>query len=76
MEITYRTGVVPATPEIISVVDSSGIHRPTGDPARIALMFERADLVVTAWDGDLFVGVARSLTDFCYCCYLSDLAVR
>jgi ribosomal protein S18 acetylase RimI-like enzyme len=22
------------------------------------------------------VGVSRSLTDFCYCCYLSDLAVR
>ena len=26
-------------------------------------------------DGDLLVGVARSVTDFAYCCYLSDLAV-
>ncbi|WP_157816175.1 GNAT family N-acetyltransferase [Spirosoma pollinicola] len=22
------------------------------------------------------MGIARSLTDFCYCCYLSDLVVR
>ena len=34
-----------------------------------------ADIMMTAWDGDLLVGVARSVTDFAYCCYLSDLAV-
>lgn len=38
-------------------------------------MVEHASLMVTAWDGDTLVGVARSLTDFAYCCYLSDLAV-
>jgi predicted N-acetyltransferase YhbS len=32
--------------------------------------------VVSAWDEDKLVGIARSLSDFCYCCYLSDLAVR
>ena len=30
---------------------------------------------MTAWDGEALVGVARALTDFCWCCYLSDLAV-
>ena len=34
-----------------------------------------APMQVTAWDGELLVGVARSVTDFEYCCYLSDLAV-
>ena len=39
-------------------------------------MVENADLVVTARDGDgRLIGVARSVTDFAYCCYLSDLAV-
>jgi ribosomal protein S18 acetylase RimI-like enzyme len=38
-------------------------------------MIDKADLIVTAWDGDKLVGVSRSLTDFCYVCYLSDLAV-
>jgi predicted N-acetyltransferase YhbS len=38
-------------------------------------MLEHGNLLCTAWDGSTLVGVARSLTDFEYCCYLSDLAV-
>jgi GNAT superfamily N-acetyltransferase len=38
-------------------------------------MVAHANLFVTARDGGKLVGVARSLTDFTYCCYLSDLAV-
>lgn len=38
-------------------------------------MLRHANLVCTAWDGEKLVGVARSLTDFEFCCYLSDLAV-
>ena len=39
-------------------------------------MYTNSNLVVTAWDKDKLVGITRSLTDFCYSCYLSDLAVR
>ena len=39
-------------------------------------MFRHANLVVTAWDGALLVGVSRTLTDFAYTGYLADLAVR
>ncbi len=39
-------------------------------------MYENAILTVTAWEGSSLVGIARSLTDFSYCCYLSDLAVK
>ena len=38
-------------------------------------MLQHANLLCTAWDGSKLVGVARSVTDFEYCCYLSDLAV-
>ena len=38
-------------------------------------MLEHAKLLCTAWDAEMLVGVARSVTDFEYCCYLSDLAV-
>jgi len=31
--------------------------------------------MVSAWDGENLVGIARSMTDFHYACYLSDLAV-
>lgn len=50
-------------------------RRPVDDAEIIAGMLANADLTVTAWDGELLVGVARSVTDFTYCCYLSDLAV-
>ena len=38
-------------------------------------MLQHANLLCTAWDGYVLVGVAHSDTDFEYCCYLSDLAV-
>lgn len=50
-------------------------RRPVDREALLAKMLSQADVIVTArLDGQL-VGVARALTDFCYCTYLSDLAV-
>lgn len=76
MPIVYKTGHRPETEEIIEVYKSSGINRPVADRERIAAMYAAANLIVTAWHDDQLVGVSRALTDFCYCCYLSDLAVR
>jgi len=76
MEIIYRTDITPDTDQIIDVYNSSGINRPTTDKERIEKMYDNSNLIVTAWDNDKLVGISRSLTDFCYCCYLSDLAVR
>lgn len=50
-------------------------RRPVQDLARITDMLTHANLICTAWDGDVLIGVSRSLTDFSFCCYLSDLAV-
>ena len=53
-----------------------GDRRPVDDPECIRAMLERANLLCTAWDNQKLVGVARSVTDFAFCCYLSDLAVH
>jgi ribosomal protein S18 acetylase RimI-like enzyme len=53
----------------------SGIRRPTDDLPRLTKMIEHANLFAGAWVEDRLIGVARALTDFSYCCYLSDLAV-
>jgi predicted N-acetyltransferase YhbS len=50
-------------------------RRPADDLARLERMLRRADLVITARDATRLVGISRALTDFSYCCYLSDLAV-
>ncbi len=39
-------------------------------------MVENANLIVTAWDNEVLVGVARSITDWAWSCYLADLAIR
>lgn len=76
MEITYEIGVTPTIEKIIDLYQTSGINRPVIDLHRIREMYENSNLIITAWDGDDLVGISRSLTDFSYCCYLSDLAVR
>ena len=76
MNAIYRIGPVPETKSIIEIYQSSGINRPTADTQRIAKMYQHSNLVVTAWHDEKLIGIARSLTDYSYCCYLSDLAVR
>ncbi len=53
-----------------------GERRPVEDLQRLQQMLRGSDLLVTARDGQRLVGVSRALTDFSYCCYLSDLAVE
>ena len=50
-------------------------RRPVEDAECIKQMVQGGNLAVTAWQGKRLVGIARSVTDFAYCCYLSDLAV-
>ncbi|MGI4885185.1 MAG: GNAT family N-acetyltransferase [Janthinobacterium lividum] len=76
MPIAYYLDRMPTAAQAIDLYRSAGLARPTHDPARIAQMYAHSNLVATAWDGALLVGVSRALTDFCFCCYLSDLAVR
>lgn len=63
--------------EFHSLLMRSGLagRRPVENQSRLRSMLENADLIVTARWEDTLVGVARSVTDFVYCCYLSDLAV-
>ncbi|HSK07515.1 MAG TPA: GNAT family N-acetyltransferase [Acidimicrobiia bacterium] len=76
--ITYRTGNEVGLDQMIELyVDSTlGERRPVDDRERMSRMLEQADLVITAWDGEKLVGISRSVTDWVYCTYLSDLAVR
>src|SRR5258705_5241398 len=53
-----------------------GERRPIDHRQIMSDMLTHANLIVTAWDEDLLVGIARTLTDFSYVGYLSDLAVR
>ena len=58
------------------VASTLGARRPVDDRERMAAMLRHANLTITAWDGDLLVGVSRSITDWVWTTYLADLAVR
>ncbi len=75
--VKYEMNRALSPEDFVDVLERSGLaeRRPTGDLTTMRGMVENTNLIVTAWDGDLLVGVARSMTDFHYACYLSDLAV-
>ena len=64
--------------EFVDVLRRSALaaRRPVHQTRQIALMLQHADILMTARnDNDALVGVARAISDFSYCTYLSDLAV-
>ena len=76
--IAYRTVDMPDLPIARELYHASTLaeRRPVEDAARFGAMLAHANLVVTAWDGELLVGISRCLTDFAWTTYLADLAVR
>src|SRR4051812_46728893 len=78
MPITYRTGNDIDIDQVIELYRTStlGERRPVDDRERMEAMLANANLVITAWDGEVLVGIPRSITDWVYATYLSDLAVR
>ncbi len=59
----------------VLVASTLAERRPAEDLPRLRRMLQNADIVATARDGRRLVGISRAITDFAYCCYLSDLAV-
>ena len=76
--LAYRIGNELDLNAVIELYRAStlGERRPVDDRERMNQMLHNANLVITAWDESLLVGIARSVSDFAYCTYLSDLAVR
>jgi len=75
MNAIYAREDFLAADEYIDVVRKSGLNRPVDDRPRVERLLAHSNLFVTARQDGRLVGFARSLTDFCFACYLSDLAV-
>jgi len=59
----------------ILIASTLAERRPVNDLQRLDKMLRHAGIIITARDGTRLAGVSRAITDFSYCCYLSDLAV-
>ena len=74
--IIYKSNETITAEQLSQVFRTSGIKRPVDNLPRLQKMLDNGDILITAWDDDQIVGIARSITDYSYCCYLSDLAVN
>lgn len=77
MDITYKINNPISADQFIEllVVSSLAERRPVDDRDCIEGMVNNSNLLITAWHDNALIGIARSMTDFHYACYLSDLAV-
>jgi ribosomal protein S18 acetylase RimI-like enzyme len=75
--IEYRTDRAVDARAFKDILERSGLaaRRPVGDASRLERMLKAYNLLVTAWDGDLLVGIATCWTDYAHSAYLADLAV-
>lgn len=77
MNLKYKINSQISTEQFIDLLRESslGERRPIDDYECMEGMVKNSNLMVTAWYEEKLVGIARSMTDFHYACYLSDLAV-
>lgn len=77
MDTIYRDDIKISVETAIDLYRRStlGERRPIDRPDTFAAMLDHADVLITAWQDERLVGVARTLTDFAYAAYLADLAV-
>ena len=76
-DIIYKINVPITKEDFLAVLKASTLsnRRPVEDVECLEGMINNANLTITAWHGSRLVGIARAVTDFYYCCYLSDLAI-
>lgn len=72
-----ESGIDPLEFKDILIRSTLGARRPIDDDERLEKMCANASLIITCRrkNDNLLIGIARSITDFSYCTYLSDLAV-
>jgi ribosomal protein S18 acetylase RimI-like enzyme len=77
MSIEYKVNAPVTSEQFIALLRRSDLaeRRPVDDVDCMEGMVKHSNLFVTAWDEGELIGAARSMTDFHYACYLSDLAV-
>ena len=77
MNLDIRVNAPVCVDQFLQLLQASTLaeRRPVDDRACLEGMLRNANLVVSAWQDGQLVGISRAVTDFHYCCYVSDLAV-
>lgn len=75
MELEYKQNEPVLASELAELFKRSGIRRPYDNHERIQRMIDNANEIISVWDNERLIGILRAITDYSYCCYISDIAV-
>jgi ribosomal protein S18 acetylase RimI-like enzyme len=75
IQFTLEPELSPQEFRSVLIASTLAERRPVDDLTRLERMLRGADILATARDEGRLIGVSRAITDYSYCCYLSDLAV-
>ena len=77
MNIEYKINEPITSEKFVGLLEKSGLaeRRPIHNSECMEGVVKNSNLIVSGWYGNELIGIARSVTDFHYACYLSDLAV-
>lgn len=75
--ITFQVEFTVPLEEYIFILTDSGLgkRRPMNDTEHLNRMILGSNLLVTAREDGQLIGFLRGLSDFCYRCFIADLAV-
>jgi GNAT superfamily N-acetyltransferase len=73
--IQFVINSYPDTASVIHLYQRAEVVRPVGDTERISRYLVNSNLVISAWDGDVVIGLLRALTDTSYYCLVAELVV-
>lgn len=75
MAVTFSSTIRPSIEQIADLYRQASLNRPVNDLDRVKRFYDGSNIVLTAWDGELFIGILRGWTDGAYDGYVCDLAV-
>ena len=74
MEIIYKLNEKISPEQLLKLFNDANLKRPQS-LERLNKMINDADILISAWSENELIGVVRCITDYSFCCYISDLAI-
>ncbi len=74
--IEIQKNRIPEIEDLVYLYEAAGWRHYTKDPAKLRCAFESSRLVLSAWQGEVLVGILRAVGDGCTILYIQDILVQ
>ena len=75
MDIEMKKGLIPPMDKVLALYDDCGWTAYTDEPVILEKAIKNSLEVLTLWDGEILVGLARTVGDGATICYLQDILI-